>query len=131
MPLLEQQQAELESRAAPGSPPSPPAAAAQAAAAAAAEEGVPLPSPRSVSFQEALRTPPQHLLALGESLWKQRSLPPLVAYSSLEPYESPFLSSEHVGCALPAGLCLLRCACCAFHPCLHSIVCSAGCVAAA
>lgn len=40
----------------------------------------------------ALLTPPQQLMAFGETLWKQRSLPPLAAYSSLEPYDT-FLSS--------------------------------------
>ncbi|KAL4440645.1 hypothetical protein ABPG77_000354 [Micractinium sp. CCAP 211/92] len=63
--------------------------------------GVASPAAPDAGFSFALpaspRTPPSpqgQLATLGEALWKQRSLPPLVAYSSLEPFQSPFLSSE-------------------------------------
>lgn len=63
--------------------------------------GVASPAAPDAGFSFALpaspRTPPSpqgQLATLGEALWKQRLLPPLVAYSSLEPFQSPFLSSE-------------------------------------
>ncbi|KAL4457583.1 hypothetical protein ABPG75_012448 [Micractinium tetrahymenae] len=85
-PLL-QHPAGVEEAGGPASPAAPPAGA-DAAAAEAGFSFPPLASPRTP------HSPQSQLASLGETLWKQRSLPPLVAYSSLEPYQSPFLSTD-------------------------------------
>lgn len=89
--------------AVPGTPSTP------GVAATAAERGSVTPSPpRPAARSPSQPAPPapasplagvspqQQLLALGATVWRQRSLPPLAQYNSLEPYQT-FLSSAWTG----------------------------------
>ncbi len=82
--------------------PSTPPQEVPSAAAAEAEAGglQPLPCPPPASPRGG--TPQQQLLALTATVWKQRSLPPLVQFNQLEPWNA--LSSERASCVCAASL---------------------------
>lgn len=90
-PLLQQHSPEGE-----GASPSPSTPPQEVPPAAVAEAGglQPLPCPPPVSPRGG--TPQQQLLALTATVWKQRSLPPLVQFNQLEPWNA--LSSERASC---------------------------------
>jgi hypothetical protein len=98
-PLLQQQQQQREEGSGVGggggigTPPPPSAAAAAEAGGFPGTPGTPKQQPEEQ--QESLTA----------TVWRQRSLPPLAAYNSLEPYQT-FLSSELV-LEWPAAACSL------------------------